>query len=153
MKVGGVGVGQAIGPAIISRKAVELMEIDYEQLLGKLKKHLKRIEHPDILTIRYFVFDYLYPPKNKKDQHGRFFADINDSSVIKVVNVLYDLSPRVKLIIDNNTDKLNGGYTGLLPRTITIPKIKKPFPKFPIFNETFDNIDSKVTDLLNIDKK
>ena len=133
-----MGVGQGIissqsrrviGPDQSKKVKIESIFIDYEQLLGKLKKHLKRVQCPDIATIKYFVHDYLYPKnKTKKVYH----VNIDDPLVIEVTNILYDLSPRVKRIVDLNKDKLNGSYD-----PFNLPKIKAPFPEFPIF-KAFD---------------
>ena len=122
----GVGQGQiissqssrVIGPDQPKIK-IESIFIDYEQLLGKLKKHLKRVQCPDIATIKYFVHDYLYPKnKTKKVYH----VNLSDPLVIEVTNILYDLSPRVKRIVDLNKDKLNGSLTYT---SINFPKIKE----------------------------
>ena len=112
-----IGIGQ--GPIIQSKKIeIESIKIDYEQLLGKLKKHLKRVDCPDIATIKYFVHDYLYP-KTKKVHH----VDLDDPLVVQVSNILYDLSPRVKRVVDANKDRLNGSVSSLIGKTITLPKV------------------------------
>lgn len=126
-----IGIGQ--GPIIQSKKVeIESIKIDYEQLLGKLKKHLKRVDYPDIATIKYFVHDYLYP-KTKKVHH----IDLNDQLVVQVSDILYDLSPRVKRIVDANKNRLNGGPSFGRIMTfpnVTFPNVRAPFPNF-VFNE------------------
>jgi hypothetical protein len=132
-----IGIGQ--GPIIQSKKVeIESIKIDYEQLLGKLKKHLKRVQHADIATIKYFVHDYIYP-KTKKVHH----VDLDDPLVVQVSDILYDLSPRVKRIVDADKDRLNGSFPSLMGKTITLPKIRSKFPEFPLFhdeNESIKNI-------------
>lgn len=110
------------------------LNIDYEDLVGKLKKHLKRLKshvsfNPGEYDVRYFVYQYLY----KIDDIKNAIVDPNDPLTVEVTNILYDLHPRIRQAIDRTRKPK---YTtpppfGTLSSPITMPKIKAPWPDFP----------------------
>jgi hypothetical protein len=116
----------------------KVASIDYETLVRKLKKHLKKVPYADEIVIRSFVSEYLNPKRDNAFIFGDELAE-------EVVNILYHLHPRIKRIIDKSRSEARGHAVNLpsiVGKTITLPKVSVPFPNLTA--DMICNVDSGI---------
>ncbi len=74
--------------------SINLAQINFEDLLRKLKMSLKQDSDMCESRLKTFVFDYLYPSERKSRQ-----KNTERKLVIDTVEALYILYPRIKRIV------------------------------------------------------
>lgn len=82
------------------------LNLDYEKLLKKLKKYLKNNVGLREYDIKRFVSEYLYESEDFSN-----LSSNHDLLISEIVNTLYNLSSRVKRIIDEEGNNSNKGIT------------------------------------------